>query len=79
MIKRPALKRNNLNDGNYNNNKMIYNFCYDNHFEDINISSMNSQMNYGRENEPIYPRNYNSRMIMGDFIKEINMKMNQFI
>ena len=61
LVKRPAPKRKNLNDGNYNNNKMVYNFCYDNHFEDININSMNSQMSYGRENEQIYPQNYNSR------------------
>ena len=61
LVKRPAPKRKNLNDGNYNNNKMVYNFCYDNHFEDININSMNSQMSYGRENEQIYPQNYNCR------------------
>ena len=61
LVKRPAPKRNNLNDGNYNNNRMVYNFCYDNHFEDINLNNMNNQMSYGRENEQIYPQNYNNR------------------
>ena len=58
LVKRQAPKRKNLYDGNYNN-KMLYNFCYDNHFEDINTNNMNNQMNYERENEQNYSPNYN--------------------
>ena len=56
LVKRNAPKRKNSNNiiHHHHNNKEMYNFNYDNNFEDLN---MNNQTNYNIENEQNYQGN----------------------